>query len=171
MVDPKNDFKPHGRQTLKQGVVDQVKKAIFDGRLKPGQRLNEAQLAAQMGLSKSPIREAVKEMASQGYLISEPFKGARVKELTRTEAEELFSLRAVLESFAVDRALRRMIPGDVERLSGLVERMEQAVSQADPAAAVEWTWSFTSCWLPLRAMASYWRCGPGYMSACGCTCI
>lgn len=128
---------PKDRQTLKESVIIEIKRAIFDGRLQPGQRLNEAQLAVDLGLSKAPIREAINELVSLGFLTSRPYKGARVKNLSRNEAEELYSLRSVLESFAAERAAPRLTEDDLASFEDLVERIDTAVKEQDSQAMVE----------------------------------
>ena len=119
-------FQSQEKETLKEWVIKEIKAAIIDGRLKSQERVNESKIAEEMGLSKSPIREAVNELVKDGILVSEPFKGAVVKGLTKKEAHELYSLRAVLEAFAVDLMEKPLNPDALETMDQIVLDMKDA---------------------------------------------
>jgi DNA-binding GntR family transcriptional regulator len=93
-------------------VVDQVVEAIVErvklGRYVPGQRLVEADLTVDLGVSRGPLREALSRLASQGLLDLSPHRGAVVRRLTRTDVEELFALRELLEGEAARLAARNI---------------------------------------------------------------
>lgn len=124
-------FKNQNRFTLKNHVVAEIQKAIIDGRLKPGERLNEAQISKEMGLSKSPVREAIKELTAGGILIAEPFKGTYVKGLSRKEARELFSIRRVLETFAIELMVPKISQRDLDSLGNIIAKMKIAAEKGD----------------------------------------
>lgn len=119
-------FKNQNRITLKNQVVEEIQKAIINGRLKPGERLNEAQISQEMGLSKSPVREAVKELTAGGILYAEPFKGTYVKGLSRKEARELFNMRNLLESFAIEIVLPKIRQKHIDLLGNIIGKMKIA---------------------------------------------
>jgi DNA-binding GntR family transcriptional regulator len=93
-------------------VVDQVVEAIVErvrlGRYVPGQRLIEADLTADLGVSRGPLREALSRLASQGLLDISPHRGAVVRRLTRTDVTELFAMRELLEGEAARLAARNI---------------------------------------------------------------
>jgi len=124
-------FKNQNRYTLKNQVVAEIQKAIIDGRLKPGERLNEAQISQEMGLSKAPVREAIKELTAGGILFAEPFKGTYVKGLSRKEAHELFSMRNVLESYAIELILPEICQKDLDLLGSTIDKMKIAAENCD----------------------------------------
>jgi DNA-binding GntR family transcriptional regulator len=101
---------------LREQVVDALRDAIVQGELKPGQTLVEVDLANQIGVSRAPIREALQILNSEGLLETVPYHGTTVRRLTKTDIEELYSLRSVLEVFAVRRIIARKRPEDVELL-------------------------------------------------------
>ncbi|MCG8637046.1 MAG: GntR family transcriptional regulator [Desulfobacterales bacterium] len=122
-------FKNQNKIPLKNKVSNEIQKAILDGRLEPGQRLNEAKIASEMGLSKSPVREAIKELTADGILIAEPYKGTYVKGLSRKEAYELFTLRKALETFAIELILPEFTPKDMALLEGIIDKMKTAMEK------------------------------------------
>lgn len=108
---------------LREQILDALRDAIVHGDLKPGQPIVEAELAAQLGVSRAPIREALQILNSEGLLETVPYRGTTVRRLTRVDIEELYSLRSVLETFAIRRIIAHGEPGDVERLRKHFEGM------------------------------------------------
>src|SRR5512143_571714 len=85
---------------LRQQVLDGLRRAIIDGQLAPGARLTERELTKMMGVSRTVVREALRQLESEGLIAIIPNKGPVVRELTPAEARDLYSIRAVLEGFA-----------------------------------------------------------------------
>ncbi len=94
-------------KSLRERILDTLRGAILSGELKPGQTLVETELASQLGVSRAPLREAIHILNSEGLLETVPYHGTTVKPLTKTDIEELYSLRSALESFAVQRILEQ----------------------------------------------------------------
>ncbi|WP_433465987.1 GntR family transcriptional regulator [Spirillospora sp. CA-128828] len=114
-------------------AYDAVRQMILSGAAEAGSRLGEAELAETLGLSRTPVREALQRLGSDGLVEVLPHRGARVVQWTRADIEEIFELRALLEPYAAARAASRA-PGQ-EVLDDLHERcdaMEQAASAGDP---------------------------------------
>ncbi|WP_162501407.1 GntR family transcriptional regulator [Methylobacterium crusticola] len=111
-------------------LSDQVRhyllEALTSGRLRPGDRINEAELARTLGISRNPVREAVSGLAQRGFLVSAPRRGHFLRRFTPQDVDDVFSFRICVESFAVRQALPRMRPGDHDDLARLVERMVAA---------------------------------------------
>ncbi len=90
------------------GVADFLSEAIRGGRFAPGQRLVEADLTRELGVSRGPVREALRRLAAEGLIEIVPHRGALVRRLSAAEAQELFEIRTELEVFAARRAATAM---------------------------------------------------------------
>jgi DNA-binding GntR family transcriptional regulator len=116
---------------LRQKIVTVLRDAILSGELKPGQALVETTLAAQFGVSRAPLREALRSLGKDGLIETIPYRGTTVKTLSRKDVEEIYSLRGLHESFAVQRIIERKRPEDVETLREICVRMRQAAQAND----------------------------------------
>lgn len=106
--------------TLVEVVAGELRRRIVEGQWAPGARLVEAHLAADLGVSRNPVREALHVLESEGWVEVEPRKGARVKVMSVDEAEHLFHVRGALESLAAGLAARRRSVPDVTALRAIV---------------------------------------------------
>lgn len=113
-------------RTLKENVTEVLRQSIIDGTLPPGTEFNQAQIAERLGVSRGPIREALGQLEQEGLIESTPYKGVVVTELTPRYVEELYSVRAVLETMALKRFMDRMTPDDLHALHDIVAQMRQA---------------------------------------------
>lgn len=116
-------------------VGGQLREAILDGRLRPGQRLRQAAIALESGTSRIPVREALRELASEGLVVLQPNAGARVASLDLQELEEIYRLRELLEPYAIAASAPLLTDVNLALIAQLVERMEQA---ADPDDLRPW---------------------------------
>ncbi|WP_329084618.1 GntR family transcriptional regulator [Streptosporangium sp. NBC_01469] len=105
---------------------------ILSGALAPGERLIEEQLTQRFGISRAPLREALRSLGQQGLVEHLPRRGARVTELTRDDVDELFGLRDVLERYAVETALPLSGAHDMTALGEALEGMASAVRLDNP---------------------------------------
>ncbi|KIF65990.1 GntR family transcriptional regulator [Streptomyces sp. AcH 505] len=96
-------FHPGLLPSRTEAVLDAVKHGILTGELKPGQPLVETELAAQLGVSKTPVREALKTLAGTGLVIMSPYKGASVREVDQALARSVYDMRLLLEPIAAVR--------------------------------------------------------------------
>jgi DNA-binding GntR family transcriptional regulator len=101
-----------------------IRDRIFAGSFVPGAHLKEEELAARIGVSRSPVRDALRRLAGEGLVIMERDRGTYVNEFTREEIDEIFQLRAALEAYGAALAAQRMTPAQVERLASLAAKME-----------------------------------------------
>lgn len=115
---------------LRERVLDVLREAIISGEFKPGQPLIEMEIAAQLGISRAPLREALQILSHEGLVEVAPYRGTVVRPLTRTDIEELYSLRSVLETFAIQRVIAQNNAENVGKLRGCFEAM-LAAAQAD----------------------------------------
>ena len=113
-------------------VVAALRGEIVAGRLRPGDRLVESDLSERMGVSRGPIREALRQLEHEGLVISSPYRGTEVWGVSQEEVEQvLIPIRLILERFAFPHALRRMDEGDFERLEALIREMSEAAERGD----------------------------------------
>lgn len=108
------------RASISEQTEEYIRQMVIDGSLKPGERLNEVALAESIGISRGPLREAIRRLAGQGYLTMETHRGAFVKSYEPQEIIDLYELRSALEIFSVRLAVRRATQ---EQLADLAEAL------------------------------------------------
>ncbi len=123
-------------RTASAAAADLIRQAVIDGRVSPGQRLKEEDLAQQLGISRTPIREALLVLQTEGLLEATPNRGATVRAYDATELEEMYDLRAVLESHAARRAATRVTAAQLEELRASCDRFAQLLADDDLPALV-----------------------------------
>jgi DNA-binding GntR family transcriptional regulator len=114
-------------------ATELIRSAIVDGRFVPGERLKEVELAQELGISRTPVREALLMLQSEGLVESVPNRGALVRAYTPAEIEELYELRALLEGFAARRAATRISAEGVRGLHSSNERFTRLCAGNDLA--------------------------------------
>jgi DNA-binding GntR family transcriptional regulator len=124
-------------RTYRQDVVETIRAAIREGTLKAGTSLVERRIAEDMGISRAPVREALRQLEEEGLLVNIPFKGWYVTEVTPKAMSEIVSLRRVLEAFAADRAVALATAADIQDLQRLHADMERAAARDDPDELLE----------------------------------
>jgi phosphonate utilization transcriptional regulator len=132
---------PHGpaiellrQQSLTSLVQREIEHRILSGQLAPGGKLNEADLAAELGVSRGPVREAFRGLEQVGLVRTEKNRGVFVRQVSLEEADEIYEVRAALEAQIGRLAAKRIRPEQLERLRALVKRMH-AVGRARDADA------------------------------------
>jgi DNA-binding GntR family transcriptional regulator len=118
-------------------ATELIRAAILDGRLEPGRRLKEEELARELGISRTPVREALLVLQTEGLLESAPNRGATVRSYEAEDLDDLYQLRAVLEGFAARRAALRISEDGIERLRESCERFVVLRDGDDIADLVE----------------------------------
>jgi DNA-binding GntR family transcriptional regulator len=119
-------FNPVRNRTLREEVLEPLRKAILFGQLAGGQRLVEAEIAAQMGVSRVPVREALMQLEREGLVESFPHRGIVVAAVDEDEVDVLYELRAELEGRCLRVVMARDQRGLAERLTELLESMRAA---------------------------------------------
>jgi DNA-binding GntR family transcriptional regulator len=117
--------------SLSEHVRNFLLKEMTSGRLRPGGRINEAELARKLGISRNPIREAISGLAQRGYLVSSPRRGHRMRVLTVEDIDDVFSFRICVESFAIEQAVPRMTKRDLIGLRAIQDRMFEASADSN----------------------------------------
>lgn len=126
-----NSLRAAQRVRLKDDVLTVLRDAIIAGQFAPGERLNETDLAEQLGTSRGPIRDSLAALAHEGLVVHEPHKGARVPLLDRADIEDVYSLRVALETLAARTAVKRAAAVDFEILDRAMEELADAFDRGD----------------------------------------
>ncbi|HYE81398.1 MAG TPA: GntR family transcriptional regulator [Clostridia bacterium] len=121
-----DNYKP-----LREVVFESVRGAILSGILKPGERLMEVQLAEKLGVSRTPIREAIRKLELEGLVIMLPRKGAYVADLSIKDITDVLEIRAALEGLASGLAALRMTEDEIEELKLTAQHFSQAIEADD----------------------------------------
>ena len=114
-------------RSLREQIYQRLRTAIFTGEMLPGTPVIEAEIAASLGASRTPVREALRRLESEGLLEPRGLRGTVVRELEREEVACMFDVREALETIAAQRASRRMAERDYAELERLLERMKKHV--------------------------------------------
>ena len=112
-------------------ATEVIREAIIDGRLEPGRRLKEEELARELGMSRTPVREALLSLQSEGLVESIPRRGARVRSYAVDDLDDTYELRALLEGYAARRAAPKISPKDVGRLEESCDRFVRLRAEDD----------------------------------------
>jgi len=119
------------RQTLPAVVVERLSELIIQGELAPGARLNERELCARLGVSRTPLREALRRLAHDGLVTLQPNRGAFVTEMSRDAVADSFELMAALEALAGELACERITDADVAEVEALTYEMMACHARRD----------------------------------------
>lgn len=118
-------------------VVDLLRQAILDGDLRPGDRIVELSVAKQLGVSQTPVREALAALSKEGLVVKLDHIGTFVASLNQVELRELLTLRAVLEGYCARLAAELLAASDIPRLEALLEQMRAAAREVDMQSLIE----------------------------------
>lgn len=111
------------RQTAHEYVREVLRRAILNGEIEPGSRLVQAEIAATLEVSTTPVREALRDLASEGLIRFDPHRGAVVAELSVEELEEIYAIRQILEPLAMSQAVPAIGESTIEQLRKLQGKM------------------------------------------------
>ena len=118
------------RTVLREQIRELLLERILKGELQSGDRIVELQIAQELGTSQAPVREALRELQSLGFVEHEPYRGTRVRRITEEELAEIYPVRAALEELAAQEAASRL-DGKVEELEREFEAMREAADRDD----------------------------------------
>jgi DNA-binding GntR family transcriptional regulator len=120
-------------------VADGIRLAILRGQLAPGQILKQEELANQFGLSRAPVREALRQLEAEGLVISYPHRGTVVAKLSPEDIEEVFLIRITLETKLLQLAVTKMTETDFRKAEAV---LDQTDNDPNPAHSAELNWAF-----------------------------
>ncbi|HHY04897.1 MAG TPA: GntR family transcriptional regulator [Thermoanaerobacterales bacterium] len=126
MVNKLSSLKLGNYKPLRELVFDALREAILSGTLKPGDRLMEVQLAEEMGVSRTPVREAIRKLELEGLVVMVPRKGAYVSGLSLKDAADLFEIRQSLEGLAASLAAERITDEEIKMLEDSFKQLVEA---------------------------------------------
>jgi len=153
---------PGGHKLLSRTVADWLAQRIMDGEEPPGARLQEVKLAELAGVSRSPVREALRLLATEGLVELVPRSGAFVAQVGMDDVRELYACRMLLEPVAAGLAVAALEPGDVAALDAIRAAMESAVAGDDGRAKrelVELTWNRAARYWSIFARLPHYSAG------------
>lgn len=122
---------------LRDMVVDEVRRLILDGQLHPGTHLVEDRLAEQLGVSRNPVREAIRVLGAEGFVTLSARRGAFVATLSAIEAQDFFDVRLALEPLGAKLAAKAAGPDGVAQLEEILERARVAMEIGEHSALAE----------------------------------
>lgn len=137
MTDPDEGGETLSPVILSQQVAAFLMRQLVAGQLRPGDRINEAELARRLGISRNPIREALNRLEERGLLVGAPHRGRFVRAMSKRDVDELFAFRMALELFALEQAAPNLGEAEVEAFAGMVRDMEAAARDGDEARLTE----------------------------------
>ena len=121
--------------TKKEYVALRLREMIVSGQMAPGTRVRQLQLAADLGISATPVREAIRQLETEGYLQSRPHVGASVRQINREGLEEIYHVRSMLEGWLAREAATRMTDADLGELRALCDEFNADTRRGDHVAA------------------------------------
>ncbi len=130
LEEPKTEFDLNHR-TMKDSVADVFRNLILTNQLEPGERLIQIRLAEQLGISRTPVREALQKLASEGLVTFSPYRGATVAEFSPSELDDIYSIRIALEGYCARLAALRITDEQLEQLEALFGQMKEEYRRAD----------------------------------------
>lgn len=130
-------IEPPERERVSDWAHRQIRAAILRGLRRPGDRLSIPALAAELGVSRSPVREAVQQLVREGLAAEEPHRGAVVARVDAEKLRGVYAVREVLEGLAARDAAEVATPADLDELEQLVAEHREAIDRGDMAAHVD----------------------------------
>ena len=137
MTEHPTKLSPIEDRTLRAQVRRQILDEVLGGRFLPGERLVETALSSQLRVSRAPLREALRELVDQGILVSEPYKGFRVRPVSERDLKELYTMRTALEKFAFSLAWPLRTPENLAVLDARHDDLMATRATGDQARAIE----------------------------------
>lgn len=116
---------------LRDVVFNTLREAILKGELRPGERLMELQLASKLGVSRTPIREAIRMLEQEGLAVTIPRKGAEVAKMTEKDMEDVLQVRDALDELAASTACKQITAQELEELKGTMREFEESMKTGD----------------------------------------
>jgi DNA-binding GntR family transcriptional regulator len=110
-----------------QRAYNHIRDQIFAGTLRPGERVTEEKTAQELGMSRTPVREAIRLLQSEGFLVGAAHRGAAVPEFTPDDVRDTYALRAILEGHVAGLAAERATPGEIAEMRQAIERLDAVV--------------------------------------------
>lgn len=127
-----DNYKP-----LREVVFEALREAIMSGALPPGERMMEVQLAEELGVSRTPVREAIRKLELEGFVVMIPRKGAYVAGISLKDVADVFEIRTALEALAAGLAAERITDEELEEMERIVVLKSEAIKNNDLELLIE----------------------------------
>jgi DNA-binding GntR family transcriptional regulator len=125
---------PLERRVFREEIREKLIEDILSGALAPGARIVETRIAHQFGVSQGPVREALRDLELLGFVVSSPFRGTQIREISTDDLLEIYPIRAALEGVAARTAALRLDASGFKQLEDRIEDMRQAAAREDAHA-------------------------------------
>lgn len=116
---------------LRDVVFNTLRKAILKGELKPGERLMEIALAEKLGVSRTPVREAMRKLENEGLVVMAPRRGAQVANITEKDLNDVLEVRIALENLSIEKACDRMNEEELAELKAAAENFDRTMEEGN----------------------------------------
>lgn len=116
---------------LREQIEREIRSAILEGRYQPGERMVESAIATEMGVSRAPVREALSALEREGLVTNVPRRGCFVVDFTERDIDEIYSMRLLLETGALERGVERITQEDLHNLQNLIDDLREACIQGN----------------------------------------
>ena len=136
------NFDAHSHRPLREIVYEELKMQILTGKITPGTRMMEVELAESMGVSRTPIREAIKKLEQEGLVIIEPRKGAYASQISVKDMVDILEVRQDMEGLAAYMAAYRMTPKQMKELEVISSGYNKAVEEGNMADMIKFDTDF-----------------------------
>lgn len=129
-------------KSLKEQAFDKLKELIITGALEPGELQNEKRLADALGVSRTPVREALLELSREGMVAFVPGKGVEVCKLTAQQVREVFEIRRIIEGYVIKKITPRLTDADLKEIDKNISNQDKMLQRTDRLAFIEYDKQF-----------------------------
>lgn len=160
MINGKLTAEPGAAKSLPEFVYSELRKAILNGAFTPGEMLRQEEVAARLGVSRSPLREALPRLEAEGIVVLHPRRGYAVAELKPEEIREVFELRILLECEIASHAIQKRTESDIARvyeIAGQMRQVGESITEDSMSRWADLNLSFHDALLAPANMAHYMR--------------
>lgn len=124
-------------KSLKEKAYDILKELILTGRLEQGKLHNEKRLAEVLGVSRTPVREALLELSREGMVSFVPSKGVEVRKITTKQVQEVFELRRIIEGYIIKSISKQLSPADLKKIEKILSKQDRSATKDEEVTFIE----------------------------------
>ncbi len=129
-------------KSLKEQAFDKLKELIITGALEPGELQNEKRLAEALGVSRTPVREALLELSREGMVAFVPGKGVEICKLTTQQVREVFEIRRIIEGYVIKKITTRLTEADIKEIDKNISNQEKMLNRTERLGFIEYDKQF-----------------------------
>ena len=129
-------------KSLKEQAFDKLKELIITGAFEPGELQNEKRLAEALGVSRTPVREALLELSREGMVAFVPGKGVEICKLTTQQVREVFEIRRIIEGYVIKKIAMRLTEADIKEIDRNISNQEMMLSRTERLGFIEYDKQF-----------------------------